>query len=188
MLKWTSGDVSATLKTFVVRAELASVAVTDAVAFASAAPVKSLDVNDVTAVFRKLKDTLASEANAKSRKKVKRKTSNNINDRDMKALMADACPETEPDFTVRARRREAALEASRCDSSKNARRLARAFNEIPVDDDKDRDYRPTYLANVAIDSALREKAPSDHALMVSLGSLVSAHLASASVAEATDDD
>ena len=42
VLNSTSGDVSATLKTFVVRAELASVDIAAAVAFASAAPVKSL--------------------------------------------------------------------------------------------------------------------------------------------------
>jgi hypothetical protein len=53
---------------------------------------------------------------------------------------------------------------------------------------KSRDYRSTYLADVVIDSALREKAPSDHALMVSLGALVSAHLASAIDAAATEGD
>jgi hypothetical protein len=188
VLKSTSGDVSATLKTFIVRAELASVDVTDAVAFASAAPVKSLSVDEVTAVFRKLKDTLATEANSRARNRVKRKTSERITDRDVNALVAVAWPEATPDFTVKFLRREAAAEALRCESSKNATRLARAFNEIPVVDGKDRDYRSTYLADVVIDSALREKAPSDHALMVSLGALVSAHLASANDAAATEGD
>ena len=75
-------------------------------------------------------------------------------------------------------RREAAAEASCCESSKNATRLARAFHAIPVVEGKDRDYPATYLTDVVIDSALREKAPSDHALLVSLGALVLAHLAS----------
>ncbi len=188
VLKSTSGDVSATLKTFVVRAELASVAVADAVAFASAAPVKSLSVDEVTAVFRKLKDTLATEDNSRARNRVKRKTSDRITDRDVNALVAGAWPEAAPDLTVKFLRREAAAEALRCESSKNATQLARAFNEIPVVDGKNRDYRSTYRADVVIDSALREKAPSDHALMVSLGALVSAHLASASDAAATEGD
>ena len=68
VLRSTSDDVSATLKTFVVRAELASVAIANAaVAFASAAPVKSLSVDEVTAVFRKLKDRLTTEAKSNSR-------------------------------------------------------------------------------------------------------------------------
>ena len=188
VLKSTSGDVSATLKTFVVRAELASVAVADAVAFASAAPVKSLSVDEVTAVFRKLEDTLATEANSRARNRVKRKTSERITDRDVNALVASAWPEAAPNLVVKYLRRESAAEALRCESSKNATRLARAFNEIPVVDGKDRDYRSTYLADVVIDSALSEKAPSDHALMVSLGALVSAHLASASDAAATEGD
>mmetsp|Transcript_1626 Transcript_1626/g.6484 ORF Transcript_1626/g.6484 Transcript_1626/m.6484 type:complete len:320 (+) Transcript_1626:923-1882(+) len=75
VLESTSGDVPATLKTFVVRAELASVAVADAVAFASVEAVKSLSVDEVTAVFRKLKDTLATEANSRARNRVKRNTS-----------------------------------------------------------------------------------------------------------------
>jgi hypothetical protein len=180
VLNSTSGDVSATLKTFVVRAELASDAIADAVAFASAAPVKSLSVDEVTAVFRKLKDTLATEANSRARNRVKRKTSDRISSRDVNALVAGAWPEAAPDLTVKFLRHEAAAEALRCESSKNATRLARAFNEIPVVDGKNRDYRPTYLADVVIDSALRDKAPSDHDLMVSLGALVSAHIASAS--------
>ena len=180
VLNSTSGDVSATLKAFIVRAELASVDVAAAVAFASAAPVKSLSVDEVTAVFRKLKDTLATEDNYRARNRVKRKTSDRITDRDVNALVAGAWPEATTDHGERFLRREAAAEALRCESSKNATRLARAFNEIPVVDGKNRDYRPTYLADVVIDSALREKAPSDHDLMVSLGALVSAHIASAS--------
>jgi hypothetical protein len=150
--------------------------------------VKSLSVDEVTAVFRKLKDTLATEANSRARNRVKRKTSDRITDRDVKALVAGAWPEAATDFTVRFLRHDAAAEALRCESSKNSTRLARAFNEIPVVDGKDRDYRSTYLADVVIDSALREKAPSDHALMVSLGALVSAHLSSASDAAATEGD
>jgi hypothetical protein len=180
VLNSTSGDVSATLKTFVVRAELASDAIADAVAFASAAPVKSLSVDEVTAVFRKLKDTLATEANSRARNRVKRKTSDRITDRDVKALVAGVWPEAATDFTVRFLRHDAAAEALRCESTKNYTRLARAFNAIPAVDGKDRDYRSTYLADVVIDSALPQKAPSDHALLVSLGALVSAHIASAS--------
>jgi hypothetical protein len=188
VLESTSGDVPATLKTFVVRTELASVAVAAAVAFASAAAVKSLSVDEVTAVFRKLKDTLDTEANSRARNRIKRKTSDRITDRDVKALVADAWPEAATDLTVRFLRHDAAAEALRCESTKNYTRLARAFNAIPVVDDKDRDYRSTYFADVVIDSALREKAPSDHALMVSLGALVSAHLSSASDAAATEGD
>ena len=152
VLNSTSGDVSATLKTFVVRAELASVDIAAAVAFASAAPVKSLSVDEVTAVFRKLKDTLATEANSKARNRVKRKTSDRISSRDVNALVAGAWPEATPELTVKFLRNEAATEALRCESSKNATRLARAFNEIPVVDGKVRDYRPTYLADVVIES------------------------------------
>ena len=188
MLRSTSGDVSATLKTFVVRAELASVDIADAVAFASAAPVKSLSVDEVTAVFRKLKDTLATEAKSSSRHRVKRKTSDRIPSRDVNLLVAGAWPEAATDHGELFLRHEAATEALRCESSKNVTRLARAFNAIPVVDGKDRDYRSTYLTDVMIDSALREKAPSDHALMVSLGALVSAHLASASDAATTEGD
>ena len=188
VLKSTSGDVPATLKKFVVRSELASVAVAAAVAFASAAAVKSLSVDEVTAVFRKLKDTLATEANSRARNRVKRKTSDRITDRDVKALVAGVWPEAATDFTVRFLRHDAAAEALRCESTKNYTRLARAFNAIPAVDGKDRDYRSTYLADVVIDSALREKAPSDHALMVSLGALVSAHLSSVSDAAATEGD
>ena len=188
VLHSTSGDVSATLKTFVVRAELANVAVADAVAFASAAPVTSLSVDEVTAVFRKLKDTLATEANARARNRVKRKTSDRITDRDVKALVTVAWPEAAIDHGERFLRHDAAAEALRCESSKNATRLARAFNAIPVVDGKDRDYRSTYLADVVIDSALPQKAPSDHALLVSLGALVSAHIASAIDAAATEGD
>ena len=187
VLNSTSGDVSATLKTFIVRAELASVDIAAAVAFASAAPVKSLSVDEVTAVFRKLKDTLATEANSRARNRVKRKTSDRITGRDVNALAAGAWPVATTDHGERFLRHEAATEALRCESSKNATRLARAFNEIPVVDGN-RDYRPTYLADVVIESALREKAPSDHALMVSLGALVSAHLASANDAAATEGD
>ena len=188
VLNSTSGDVSATLNTFVVRAELASVDIAAAVAFASAAPVKSLSVDEVTAVFQKLKDRLATEATSSSRHRVKRKTSDRITGRDVKALAADAWPVATTDHGERFLRHEAATEALRCESSKNATRLARAFNEIPVVDGKVRDYRPTYLADVVIESALREKAPSDHALMVSLGALVSAHLSSANDAAATEGD
>ena len=187
VLNSTSGDVSATLKTFIVRAELASVDIAAAVAFASAAPVKSLSVDEVTAVFRKLKDTLATEANSKARNRVKRKTSDRITKRDVTALVELAWPEATTNRGKLFLRHEAATEALRCESSKNATRLARAFNEIPVVDGN-RDYRPTYLADVVIESALREKAPSDHALMVSLGALVSAHLASANDAAATEGD
>jgi len=104
------------------------------------------------------------------------------------ALVAGAWPEATTDHGERFLRREAAAEALRCESSKNATRLARAFNEIPVVNGKNRDYRSTYLADVVIDSALREKAPSDHDLMVSLGALVSAHIASASDAATTEGD
>jgi hypothetical protein len=92
--------------------------------------------------------------------------------------VAGAWPEGTTDVTVKFHRREAAAEALRCESSKNATRLARAFNEIPVVEGEDRDYRSMYLENIVIDNALREKAPSDHALLVSLGALVSAHMAS----------
>ena len=103
-------------------------------------------------------------------------------------LVAGAWPEAATDHGELFLRREAATEALRCESSKNATRLARAFNAIPVVDGKDRDYRSTYLADVVIDSALPQKAPSDHALLVSLGALVSAHIASAIDAAATEGD
>ena len=98
VLRSTAGDVSATLKTVVVRAKLASVAVAiAAVAFASSAPVKSLSVDEVTDVFRKLKDRLDKEANPSSRHRVKRKTSDRISSRDVNLLMAGAWPEATTD-------------------------------------------------------------------------------------------
>ena len=65
------------------------------------------------------------------RSKVKSNTSDRITKRDVGALVAHAWPEATTNHGEQFLRHEAATEALRCESSKNATQCVLAFNEIP---------------------------------------------------------